>query len=96
MVQLVSALTVGLVGLVGLVSAHPGHNVRAEAAERAAFLKSSRIQTRSLSQCASKLKARGLESKNVARREHAVKHIRRRRGLKNGTSFTNNDMIVQN
>ncbi|KAJ5663236.1 hypothetical protein N7507_003967 [Penicillium longicatenatum] len=83
MVQLTSALTVGLVGLAGLVSAHPGHDVRAEAAERAAFLKSSSIQTRSLSQCAAKLKARGLESKNVARREHAVKHIRRRRGLNN-------------
>ncbi|KAJ5560235.1 hypothetical protein N7513_002634 [Penicillium frequentans] len=87
MVQLASALTVGLVGLAGLVSAHPGHNVKAEAAERAAFLKSSSIQTRSLSQCASKLKARGLESKNVARREHAVKHIRRRRGLKNESRF---------
>ncbi|KAJ6088532.1 hypothetical protein N7486_009793 [Penicillium sp. IBT 16267x] len=87
MVQLASALTVGLVGLAGLVSAHPGHNVRTEAAERAAFLKSSSIQTRSLSQCASKLKARGLENKNVARREHAVKHIRRRRGLKNESRF---------
>ncbi|KAJ6002995.1 hypothetical protein N7451_005542 [Penicillium sp. IBT 35674x] len=87
MVQFTSGITVGLVGLAGLVSAHPGHNVKAEAAERAAFLKSSSIQTRSLSQCASKLKARGLESKNVARREHAVKHIRRRRGLKNEPRF---------
>jgi hypothetical protein len=31
------------------------------------------------------MKARGLESRNVARRAAAVKHLRRRRGLKSGT-----------
>ncbi|KAJ5632764.1 hypothetical protein N7490_009103 [Penicillium lividum] len=86
MVQL-SAITISLVGLAGLVSAHPGHNVKAEAAERAAFLKEASIQTRSLSQCASKLKARGLDNKNVARRERAVKNIRRRRGLNSDSQF---------
>ena len=82
MVQLASALTFGLVGLASVVSAHPGHDVKAEALERAEFLKRSGIQTRGLSQCASKLKARGLENRNVARRELAVKQIRGRRGLK--------------
>ena len=81
MVQLSSALAVGLLGLSSVVSAHPGHDVKAEAAERAAFVKGSSLHTRSLSQCASKLKARGLESRNVLRREQTVKHLRRRRGI---------------
>ncbi|KAJ5263366.1 hypothetical protein N7478_010971 [Penicillium angulare] len=87
MVHLSSALALGLVGLASVVSAHPGHDVKAEAAERAAFLKNSAVHNRGLSQCASKLKARGLEDKNVVRREHAVKHIRSRRGLKNTSRF---------
>lgn len=81
MVHLASVLTVGLAGLAGLVSAHPGHNVKEEAAERAAFLKGAPVHSRSLSQCASKLKARGHESRNVARRQHAVKNLRASRGL---------------
>ena len=81
MVYLASAIAVGLVGLAGLVSAHPGHDVKAEAAERAAFLKRAPIQSRSLAQCASKLKARGHENRSVARRQHAVKNLRASRGL---------------
>lgn len=83
MVQLVSVLAVGLMGLTSVVSAHPGHDHAAEAAERAAFVKSSSVQSRSLAQCASQLKARGLENKNVARRQAAVKNLRRRRGISN-------------
>ncbi|KAJ5595426.1 uncharacterized protein N7459_001634 [Penicillium hispanicum] len=82
MVQLTSALAVGLLGLSSVVSAHPGHSVKAEAAERAAFVKKSGLHTRSLAQCASTLKARGLEDKNVLRREQTVQHLRRRRGIK--------------
>lgn len=81
MVQLVSVLAVGLMGLTSVVSAHPGHDHTAEAAERAAFVKSSLVQSRSLAQCASQLKARGLENRNVARRQAAVKNLRRRRGI---------------
>lgn len=84
MVHLASALAVCLLGLTSVVSAHPGHDHKAEAAERAAFVSYSGIQSRNLAQCASKLKARGLETKNVARREAAVKHLRRRRGLTTG------------
>lgn len=76
-----SAVAVGLLGLTSIISAHPGHNHATEAAERAAFVKSSSLQSRSLANCASTLKARGLESKNVARRQAAVKHLRRRRGI---------------
>jgi hypothetical protein len=82
MVYFASALAVGLLGLTSVVSAHPGHDHTAEAAERAAFVKGSSLQSRSLAQCASQLKARGFENKNVARRQAAVKHLRRRRGIK--------------
>ena len=84
MVQLSSVLAVGLLGLTSVVSAHPGHDHKAEAAERAAFLKRAPLQSRSLSQCAPKLKARGTERRNVGRREQAVKQLRRRRGIKTG------------
>lgn len=88
MVQLKSILAVGLLGLASVVSAHPGHDVKAEAAERASFLKKAPLHSRSLSQCASKLKVRGLESKNVARRAHAVRQLRRRRGIDTRMSET--------
>lgn len=81
MVYLASVFAVGLAGLASLVSAHPGHDVKSEAAERAAFLKKAPFQSRSLAQCASKLKARGHESRSVARRQHAVKNLRASRGL---------------
>ncbi|CAG7944383.1 unnamed protein product [Penicillium salamii] len=87
MVQLASFVTIGLAGLASIVSAHPGHDVKAEAAERAAFLKSVPVQSRSLSGCASKLKARGLENRNVARRQHAVKNLRASRGLSQTPHF---------
>ncbi|OGE56200.1 hypothetical protein PENARI_c003G04693 [Penicillium arizonense] len=87
MVQLASALAIGLLGLAGAVSAHPGHDVRAEAAERAAFLKNAPIHQRSLAQCASKLKARGHENANVLRRANRVKAIRQKRGLQHNAHF---------
>lgn len=81
MVQLASTLVAGLAGLASVVSAHPGHDVKAEAAERAAFLKNAPLRSRSLDQCATKLRARGQEQRNIARREHAVKNLRRSMGL---------------
>ncbi|KAJ5980550.1 hypothetical protein N7481_007848 [Penicillium waksmanii] len=87
MVQLASALAIGVLGLASVVSAHPGHDHKAEAAERALYMRNAPIQSRSLSQCASQMKARGLESKNVARRAAAVKNLRRRRGLKSDANF---------
>ncbi|KAE8326870.1 Intradiol ring-cleavage dioxygenase [Aspergillus sergii] len=87
MVQLASTLVAGLAGLASVVSAHPGHDVRAEAAERAAFLKNAPLRSRSLDQCATKLRARGLEQRNIARREHAVKNLRRSMGLQSRSHF---------
>lgn len=82
MVHIASALAVGLLGLAGAVSAHPGHDHRAEAAERRAFLDKASVHQRSLSKCATTLKARGHENANVMRRSNLVKSIRQRRGLK--------------
>ncbi|KAJ5955801.1 hypothetical protein N7501_010080 [Penicillium viridicatum] len=70
-----------ILSLAGAVFAHPGHDIRAEAAERASFLENAPVHQRSLAQCASKLKARGHENANVVRRANCVKTIRQKRGL---------------
>ncbi|KAL3431654.1 Intradiol ring-cleavage dioxygenase [Aspergillus tetrazonus] len=74
-----STLLTGAVGLATVVSAHPGHDVKAEAAERAAALKS--VRARGLSQCATQLQARGVEAASVARRDASLQKIRKARGL---------------
>ncbi|CAI7565517.1 unnamed protein product [Penicillium viridicatum] len=81
MVHLASVVAIGLTALTGIVSAHPGHDVKAEAAERAEFLKSAPVHSRSLAQCSSRLQRRGQQNRNVARRHMAVKNLRRRLGL---------------
>ncbi|OQD61991.1 hypothetical protein PENPOL_c014G05988 [Penicillium polonicum] len=81
MVHLASVLAIGLTALTGIVSAHPGHDVKAEAAERADFFKSAPVHSRSLAQCSSRLQRRGQQNRNVARRHRAVKNLRRRLGL---------------
>ncbi|KAJ5500917.1 hypothetical protein N7527_012038 [Penicillium freii] len=81
MVHLASIVAIGLTALTGIVSAHPGHDVKAEAAERAEFLKSAPVHSRSLAQCSSRLQRRGQQNRNVARRHMAVKNLRRRLGL---------------
>ncbi|KAL4746253.1 hypothetical protein BDW72DRAFT_210561 [Aspergillus terricola var. indicus] len=82
MVQLTQSLLVGLglAGLASIAAAHPSHDVEAEAAERAAFLKSVPLQGRSLGHCAAKLKARGIAESNAVRRESAVQQLRKRTG----------------
>ncbi|KAL2818662.1 Intradiol ring-cleavage dioxygenase [Aspergillus granulosus] len=69
---------VGL-GLVAVASAHPGHDVKAEAAERATALKS--IRARGVEQCSAQLAARGVEASNIARREQTLKKLRKARGI---------------
>ncbi|RHZ54003.1 intradiol ring-cleavage dioxygenase [Aspergillus thermomutatus] len=86
MVQLASTLVAAVAGLASVSLAHPGHNVKAEAAERAAFLKRSNV-ARSWGGCAAKLKARGLESRSIARRQHAVQMLRRSKGLETRAPF---------
>ncbi|KAL4787097.1 Intradiol ring-cleavage dioxygenase [Aspergillus varians] len=74
-----STLLAGVVGLVTVVSAHPGHDVKIEAAERAVALKG--MRARGLSQCTTTLKDRGVEAANVARRDSMLRDIRKKRGL---------------
>lgn len=60
-----SALFASLLVAGGHVIAHPGHSVEQELAERQAGLANS---PRSLNHCAAKIKARGVEARNVQRR----------------------------
>lgn len=63
-----------------IASAHPGHDIAHEAAERRDFLNS--VKRSSLAHCATKLKARGVEARNVARRSAQVNKARAKRALK--------------
>jgi hypothetical protein len=58
--------------------AHPGHDMRTEIAERAAFMQTSK---RDLSHCAAKMKIRGIENGNVARRTALAKNPRKKRSI---------------
>lgn len=62
-----------------LAAAHPGHDVSEEVAERKAYLGS--IKRASLGHCAEKLKARGIEERNVRRRAALVDSVREKRKL---------------
>ncbi|PQK11662.1 hypothetical protein BB8028_0003g02860 [Beauveria bassiana] len=64
----------------GIANAHPGHDLTEEIAERQLFLRSVRRAT--LAHCAEKLKARGVEAANIARRSAAVDKKRTARGIK--------------
>ncbi|KAM3499277.1 hypothetical protein MY10362_007449 [Beauveria mimosiformis] len=64
----------------GIANAHPGHDLSEEIAERQLFLRSVRRAT--LAHCADKLKARGVEAANIARRSAAVEKKRTARGIK--------------
>jgi hypothetical protein len=66
------------------VVAHPGQSsieMRAEMAERAAFMQYSK---KDLSHCAAKMKARGLEARSLARREAIAKNARKKRDIAAG------------
>lgn len=69
----------GALLLSGAAIAHPGHDVQEEALERRTFLSS--IKRSSLAHCADKLKARGLEARNIARRSAQVSKAQTKRGL---------------
>lgn len=69
-----STIVSGLTLLAGSVIAHPGHDVAHEAQERREFLSS--VKRTDLSHCATKLKARGVDKRNVARRTAQVNKAR--------------------
>ncbi|KAF2108095.1 Intradiol ring-cleavage dioxygenase [Lophiotrema nucula] len=61
------------------VLAHPGHDVKAEVAQRAAYMKTA--ERRSLAHCAEKLKERGITQLSIARRQAAVEQLRMKGGI---------------
>jgi hypothetical protein len=76
--QFSTTLIAAVAALSSTVAAHPGHDARQEIAERRAFMATHK---RDLSHCAEKLKARGIEARNVARRAATATRQRERRGL---------------
>ncbi|KAL3459982.1 putative dioxygenase [Aspergillus heterothallicus] len=81
MVRITPAALASLAIFFGLSVAHPGHDVRAEAAERAAFLKRTPLERRSLSHCAATLEARGHAKRSIDRRDAMVQNLRRNLGI---------------
>ncbi|KAK4222283.1 catechol 1,2-dioxygenase [Podospora fimiseda] len=69
----------GLAILSGIVSAHPGHSPSDEAAERRDYL--TNAKRTSLTHCADKFKARGLDARNVARRQARIEEARKKRSI---------------
>lgn len=84
MVRICYALIAGLAGLLSFVSAHPGDTVKTEAAMRAEYLRNIPVQSRSLTHCTEEFRKRGIDDTNFARREAAVRQLRKQRGLDTG------------
>lgn len=63
-----------LILLASTTVAHPGHDISLEVAERRDFLNI--VKRTDLSHCAAKLKARGVEKRNVARRRSVLEEAR--------------------
>jgi hypothetical protein len=61
------------------IHAHPGHNIKAEVAQRAAYM--AKIERRSLAHCASKIKERGIEQRSIARRQEHVEKLRKKQSI---------------
>jgi len=93
--QLLSAIAVAALCATNAL-AHPGHDVREELAERAAFLKEA--PRRDLSHCAAKLKERGITQKNVQRRAAIAKAAREKRGIPHDAPFKRSfaDVLAKN
>ncbi|KAJ0417676.1 putative dioxygenase [Aspergillus carlsbadensis] len=81
MVRITPAALASLALFFGLSAAHPGHSVEVEAAERAAFMKRTPIEKRSLSHCSATLEARGHSKRSIDRRDAIVQSLRRRRDI---------------
>ncbi|KAI2606995.1 aromatic compound dioxygenase [Hypoxylon fragiforme] len=74
-----SSTLLSLALLAGSAVAHPGHDISEEIRERREFL--STAKRTNLDHCAPKLKARGVEKRNVLRREALLEKARAKRGL---------------
>lgn len=67
-----------------IISAHPGHDIKQELAERAPFLQNGK---RDISHCAELLKTRGIERQTIERRSKTLRAERENRGLPTSTSI---------
>lgn len=76
----VPTLVAAVLAAAAAVSAHPGHDISEELAEREAAL--SQFAYRDLSHCADKIRERGLEARSVARRNALVEKLQRKANLK--------------
>lgn len=79
MVQFKSILV--SLALASAAAAHPGHDPREEALARRSYYDSVPATKRSLGHCEAKLKARGLEKAQLARRDAIASSMRQKRGL---------------
>lgn len=80
MVVISKSLTLAVASILpAAIFAHPGHDVHAEAAKRAAAMEN--MQRRTLAHCADELKALGVEQRSIARRQAAVEKLRKKRSL---------------
>ncbi|KAL3424687.1 hypothetical protein PVAG01_03968 [Phlyctema vagabunda] len=79
--------------LAGFTAAHPGHDHSKEIEQRSAYLKHAK---KDLSHCAAKLKARGIEARNIARRSALAKDSRRKRGINTNTPYKRDLATVLN
>lgn len=71
----VNAFTLGLTLFSGpTVLAHPGHDVNKEIAARREFLSS--VKRTNLAHCSEKLKTRGVEGRNIVRRQAKLEEAR--------------------
>jgi hypothetical protein len=82
------ALASSLLLLSGLSLAHPGHDLTDEILERRAFKNS--VRSVSLAHCADKLKARGVQARNLERRAATVAMAR----LSHGVSKRDTDSVL--
>ncbi|OJJ38293.1 hypothetical protein ASPWEDRAFT_24240 [Aspergillus wentii DTO 134E9] len=86
MVKLNTATLTGVVALCSSVAiAHPGHDVRMEAAAHSDFIRKLGLTSRGMGHCSEKLQNRGLEARSIQRRQAAVHHIQSRRSIKKRT-----------
>ena len=86
----VSTLAFGILATLSIIAtAHPGHDIAEEAAERAAFIKRS---TSLGAKCGEKLAARGIEQKTRARRQALAESLRKKRSLADGPYLKARDL----
>ncbi|KAI1098728.1 aromatic compound dioxygenase [Jackrogersella minutella] len=74
-----SSVVSGLAFLASHAVAHPGHDISHEVKERREFLNS--VKRTNLDHCAPKLRARGIERRNVERRTALLERAREKRGF---------------